>query len=75
MIRPVEDEKLLQRLDELDNTMLRPEFVAQVESAKTKIFNKVKPKSINGKFLTGSMFVELIKGYIDIINKGSIPTV
>lgn len=25
--------------------------------------------------LTGSMFVELIKGYIDIINKGSIPTV
>lgn len=30
MVRPTENEKNLQRLDEMDNTMLRPEFVNQV---------------------------------------------
>jgi hypothetical protein len=30
MVRPTEREKDLQRLDEIDNTNLRPEFVAQV---------------------------------------------
>jgi hypothetical protein len=30
MVRPTEREKDLQRLDEIDNSSLRPEFVAQV---------------------------------------------
>jgi hypothetical protein len=55
--------------------MLRPEFVTQVESARNKIFSRVKPKTINGRTLNGRMFVELIKGYINTINKGALPTV
>lgn len=75
MVRPVEDEKDLQRLDELDNGSLRKEFVVQVEAARSKIFGGVKPKCINGRKMSGNMFVELIKGYISIINQGALPTV
>ena len=75
MVRPVEDEKDLQRLDELENSSLRREFTVQVDAARNKIFGGVKAKCINGRKMNGSMFVELIKGYISIINQGALPTV
>lgn len=35
----------------------------------------MRPKSINGKQLNSSTFVALIKGYIEIINSGELPTI
>lgn len=75
MVRPTQREKDLQRLDEIDNSMLRPEFVNQVEAIRSKIFSKVKPKKINDKTLNGTLLVSLCKGYMDAINKGHIPNV
>lgn len=75
MVRPTEREKDLQRLDEIDNNSLRPEFVAQVEAIRTKIFSRVKPKKINDQPLNGNLLVSLCKGYMDAINKGHLPNV
>ena len=75
MYRPTEKEKDLQRLDELDNAMLRPEFVNQVHAIRKKILSTVKPKKINGKVLNGAVLVSLCKGYMQSVNQGKTPTV
>jgi hypothetical protein len=64
MVRPTEREKDLQRLDEIDNSNLRPEFVTQVESIRSKIFSRVKGKKISDKVLNGQLLVSLCKGYM-----------
>lgn len=53
MVRPIENEKDLQRLDEMNNSSLRPEFITQVEAIRNKIYSKVKAKKIGGKTLNG----------------------
>lgn len=75
MVRPVENEKELQRLDEMDEESFRPEFVDQLRNIRKKIFKKVKPKTLNGKFLTGPMLAEICKAYIEAINSGRVPNI
>lgn len=59
LIRPVEREKDLQNLQQLDDSMLREEFVHQVNKLRTKIYNKVRPKMLNSRNITGKMLLEL----------------
>jgi hypothetical protein len=40
-----------------------------------KIFKKVKPKVLNGRFITGEMLLELCTSYTTAINKGSVPCI
>ena len=75
MVRPVEKEKDLQRLDEMDNSELRPEFVSKVKDIREKVYSTVQAKKINGKELNGHLFVALCKGYMEAINKGMCPNV
>ena len=39
------------------------------------MFRKVKPKRMNGRMITGQMFLELCQAYTEAINKGSIPNI
>lgn len=75
MVIPVEREKDLQRLDDMDNSQLRPEFVEKVNHIREKVFKNVKPKKLNNKELNGPLFVALCKGYMEAINKGMVPNV
>ena len=75
MVRPVENEKELQRLDEMDESSFRTEFVEQLKAIRNKIFKKVKPKTLNGKCLTGPMLVEICKAYAETINSGKVPNI
>jgi hypothetical protein len=54
---------------------MRPEFIKQVEQLREKIFRKVKPKVLNGKFVTGEMLLELADAYTESINSGSVPNI
>lgn len=65
----------MQKLDQIDNSLLRPEFVKQVFEIREKVLTKVKAKVINGIPLNGNLLVDLCKGYIETINKGSVPNV
>jgi len=40
-----------------------------------KIFRRVRPKMLRGKFLTGPQLVELAEAYTDSLNKGGIPVI
>lgn len=46
-----------------------------MSNLRQKAFKKVRPKQLNGKTLTGQMFLELCEAYCDSINKGSVPSI
>jgi len=75
MIRPVENEKDLQNLNMLDDNMMRKEFLEEAEILRNKVFRKIKPKMFNGKILSGSMLLDLVKSILDSINQGSVPVI
>ena len=75
MIRPLENESDLQRLDSMDDTELRPEFTEQMRQIRKRIYKKVKPKMLNGKTLTGPMLIEITKSYLAAINSGGVPNI
>lgn len=58
-MRPVEQEKELQSLQNMPDESLREEFVTQVNLLRQRIFKRVKPKVLNSKFITGEMLLEL----------------
>lgn len=54
---------------------LRPEFVEQIHILRRKVLQRIKPKKLNGKALNGAMFWNLMKSYVESINKGAIPSI
>lgn len=40
-----------------------------------RIYKRVKPKVLNGRYITGEMFLELCLAYTEAINKGSVPCI
>jgi hypothetical protein len=40
-----------------------------------KVINRVKPKLMNGKKLSGEMLYNLAGSYVDAINKGIVPNI
>jgi hypothetical protein len=75
LVRPMESEKELQKLDELDEMFFRQEFIDQAKQVRKKIFKKIRPKTLNGKTLNGQMLLELSRAYVNSINKGSVPNI
>jgi hypothetical protein len=75
MVRPVELEQELQKLDSLPDKFLREEFLQQANIIRNKIMKKTRPKSLNGKCVTSEMFLHLANGYASAINRGKVPTI
>jgi hypothetical protein len=75
LVRPINDEQLLQQVDHLDMEQLRPEFREQVSDLKEQVFGQLAPKKINKIPCNGAMFVELAKAYVEAINGGGVPTI
>ena len=75
LIRPSEDERTLQNLQNVDESFLRPEFLKQSGLLRKNIYRKVKAKSLNGRPLTGKMLAGIALSYVNAINKGAVPTI
>ena len=75
MVRPVENERDLQKLQSLSDDKIRPEFLRQSEMLRNKIYMKIKPKNFNGKILSGQMLINLLESIIVAINEGAIPVI
>ena len=75
MIRPLTNEDKLQNLINIPMSDVRPEFAEQVTILRRKVLHRVRPKRLNGKCLNGAMFWNLMKSYVDAINKGAIPSI
>jgi hypothetical protein len=75
MIRPLTNEENLQNLANMDLDELRADFVEQVMQLRRKVINRVKPKTLNGKKLTGAMMATLAESYVLAINNGAVPSI
>lgn len=75
MIRPLTNEDNLQNLVGLELDELRADFVEQVMQLRRKVINRVKPKMLNGKKLTGPMMASLAESYVLSINNGAVPNI
>ncbi len=75
LVRPVENEQMLQSLMSIPESDMRKEFVEQASSLRNKVFSKVAPKLFNGKVLSGDMLLELLNSILDSINTGGVPVI
>ncbi len=75
MIRPLTKEEELQNLEKMDMSELRGEFVEQTLQFRRKVLNRMKPKIMNGKKLSGRMLAGLVHQYVDAVNSGTVPNI
>jgi hypothetical protein len=75
MVIPCTDEREIKRLESLPKTAIRPEFRAQVNKIREKIFTQCGPKRLNGAYVSSRMYVKMIEEYIRSINSGSVPII
>lgn len=75
LVRPLTKEENLQNLEKMDIDELRPEFSRQVIGLRRHILNKMRPKTMNNKVLTGAMYAELVRSYVSAINNGAVPNI
>lgn len=69
------DEQQLQRLDALAPAALRPEFKAGLDQLTSLIFERTRPKQMEGVTLTGPMLAALAQSFVGAINQGAVPTI
>lgn len=75
MVRPVDAESDLKRLQEIPDRDLRPEFVEQMKQLRRRIVQSVRPKHVAGQAVTGSVLVSLLKEYTTAVSSGAVPHV
>lgn len=80
LIRPVDDEHELQQLSDPnsylgEDSVIKPEFVEQVNELRNFIFNLINVKSIGDITLGGADYVSVVAKYLDAINEGAIPKI
>ena len=75
LIRPVDSEQDLKRLNTIPYNNLKPEFKMEFKKLKDKIFKEALPKKLNGKKLTGPALATLIEEFVKVINSGKIPNI
>ena len=73
LVRPVEDERLLQNLGAVSEHQVRPEFTDQINLLRSRTLKKVTPKTVRGKTVNGPMFLQLAQAYVKAFNEGEVP--
>lgn len=75
LVRPVNSEDDLQRLDTLPIHKLRPEFQSQITHLQSLTRQMSPPKQVGGQTLTGASYALLAQEYVRSINSGSVPSI
>ncbi|KAA0151672.1 hypothetical protein FNF29_04358 [Cafeteria roenbergensis] len=75
MVRPVTDEAKLAGLAAEPWDALRPEFRAQVDALRRRVFTGARPKTLFGQPVSGAMLVELAAAYTGAMNENRAPTI
>ena len=75
VVRPVEKESDLQRLEDLEDIELRHEFLRQIDKVRKLIFIKTPGKKLNKKYIDGNQLIYLAQAYADNINSGKSPSI
>ncbi|XP_066321680.1 uncharacterized protein [Miscanthus floridulus] len=75
LVRPLNSENELQRLDQIPLEKLRPEFQAGLDELTRFIFERTRPKQVAGTIMTGPVLAGVTQSFLDAINNGAVPTI
>ena len=75
LVRPVADERDLQRLDALPESALRPEFRQGMRELTDRVLSLAAPKRLGRSFVTGPALAALAQAYVAAINGGAVPSI
>ncbi|KAK8485100.1 hypothetical protein V6N13_062971 [Hibiscus sabdariffa] len=75
LVRPLNNEKDLQRLDQILLDKLRPEFRAGLDALTKFVFERTRPKQVGGTVMTGPVLIGITQSYLDALNNGAVPTI
>ncbi|KAL4308859.1 hypothetical protein GQ457_01G029020 [Hibiscus cannabinus] len=71
LLRPLNNENDLQRLDQISLDKLRPEFRAGLDALTKFVFERTRPKQVGATILTGHVLIGITESYLDALNKGA----
>ncbi|XP_010916022.1 uncharacterized protein [Elaeis guineensis] len=75
LVRPLNDENDLQRLDQIPLTRLRPEFRSGLDALTKFVFERTRPKQVGSTVMTGPILAGIARSFLDAINNGAVPTI
>ncbi|WOK99270.1 guanylate-binding protein 3 [Canna indica] len=75
LVRPLNNENDLQRLDQISLDRLRPEFRSGLDALVKYIFERSRPKQVGSTVMTGPILAGLTQSFLDAINNGAVPTI
>ncbi|KAB2060613.1 hypothetical protein ERO13_A10G028300v2 [Gossypium hirsutum] len=75
LVRPLNNENDLQRLDQISLDKLRPEFRTGLDALTKFVFERTRPKQVGATILTGPVLIGITESYLDALNKGAVPTI
>ncbi|MCL7027787.1 hypothetical protein MKW94_015755, partial [Papaver nudicaule] len=75
LVRPLNSEHALQRLDQTSLEKLRPEFVAGLDALTKFVFERTRPKQVGATVMTGPILAGITQSFLDALNKGAVPTI
>ncbi|XP_002972590.2 guanylate-binding protein 1 [Selaginella moellendorffii] len=75
LVRPVNEEHDLQRLDLLPMEKMRSEFRLGLDHLTKFVIERTRPKQLGSTVMTGPMLAGLTQSFLDAINAGAVPTI
>ncbi|KAM3147007.1 hypothetical protein pb186bvf_000723 [Paramecium bursaria] len=75
LVRPSDDEKILQNLNNISMNDLDNDFREQMSNLRQKLQFKIQFKCYKGKPVTPFTFIEMAKYFVDAINQGVLPVI
>ncbi|KAL5998850.1 hypothetical protein ACLOJK_009798 [Asimina triloba] len=75
LVRPLNNESDLQRLDQFSLADLRPEFRAGLNALKKYVLERTRPKQVGAMIMTGPLLAGVTKSFLDAINNGTLPEI
>ncbi|KAK1557317.1 hypothetical protein Q3G72_022395 [Acer saccharum] len=75
LVRPLNNENDLQRLDQISLDKLRPEFRSGLDALTKFVFERTRPKQVGATVMTGPVLIGITQSYLDALNNGAVPTI
>ncbi|XP_057544659.1 uncharacterized protein LOC130823861 isoform X2 [Amaranthus tricolor] len=75
LVRPLNNESQLQRLDQISLEKLRPEFRSGLDALTRFVFERTRPKQVGATVMNGPMLAGLTLSFLDALNHGAVPTI
>ncbi|CAI0468850.1 unnamed protein product [Linum tenue] len=75
LVRPLNNETDLQRMDQISLERLRPEFRSGLDALTKFVFEKTRPKQVGATVMTGPILVGVTESYLEALNNGAVPTI